>query len=724
VDYAKTGKQVINVKDINIDNWDDYFNGILNIMKDGIETDFVQSNFITLDFNVSETIDLSVTDLFFNVIMWYLIVRTGSEIQPYHIFFDDTITKRTIKRYIDDFFIKVNRHKFTNLELNNIIDDTLHKFNYINIFSMYLANTINLEDSINLMKKSKEFYDMLHADLSNLPLEDVKKVGMDITNKSIHMMKNAKEILGYDHCLADSWRASEAINPKQYKEFATNIGTKPDGKGGVYSHIINTSFINGGLNDLLSNYIESNAGRIAQILSKTNVGDSGHFARILGLNNTDTFLNNDPTYDCGTRNYEEQIITSKEMFKKFIGRYYRFHPDGVEYLLTDLDEEKVLEKKIYLRSPMTCLSEARGLGVCHKCYGELYHTNRDINIGKLAAEIVTSKLTQILLSAKHLLETAIKELKWYRGFSDIFDVDANVIKLLQDTNFKGYNMIIDPENISLENEDDFIKSNYDDDDMEYGNTSFKTDNDNISDEEQEIYNEYITEFTISTPEGTFMPMGTKELDKLYISKDLNDIIRKKGEAVDNKIVIPLHELVDSSIFFIIIHNNELSKTMEDIMDTINKNDITKNLNRHALLQRMNETVIKGGLDIMSVHSEIILMNQIRNKDNILEKPEWNYPNEECDILTLNQALTNNPSVTVTLMYQRLSKTLYNPLTFAKGKPSFMDLFFMEKPQEYLSNNIDIRPAVEPTDRDKELRTVITKIPYAENEEDDCSDLEE
>ena len=62
----------------------------------------------------------------------------------------------------------------------------------------------------------------MHADLSNVPIENVKDVGMDLTYKAIEYIKNS------DHCLADSFRAEEGISVKQYREFSINIGTKPD----------------------------------------------------------------------------------------------------------------------------------------------------------------------------------------------------------------------------------------------------------------------------------------------------------------------------------------------------------------------------------------------------------------------------------------------------------------------------------------------------------------
>jgi len=678
-EFVQTGKMIVDISTININNYHEHLNSILNIMRDGIETEFVQSTFITIDFGNGVIIELYIIDYFFNLIMWYLMIRTNEPIEPKHIFFETAITKNTIKNYIDDNFIDINRKKYTNIELNQIISDTLENYKYIDEFSMYLCNTINLEDTIDLMNKYPEFNDIIHLDLSKVPLEDVKNVGLEYTMKAIDYIKNS------DHCLADSFRAGEGINPKQFKEFSINIGSKPDGKGGAFPSIINNNFLTGGVNDLLSYFIESSTGRTAQILTKMNVGSSGHFARLLGLNNMDTIIYPDSNYSCDSKNFEIIKLNDYKMLEMFENRYFRTSPNSMEYLMKPKMFKHLIGQTVYFRSPMTCASNSRGQGICYKCYGDLAHTNHDINIGKLAAEELSSKLTQILLSAKHLLESLVKKIEWTKGFFDIFEVEGNIIKLIEDNNYKGYKLLIDPNSIDLEDEDD-----------EY------------------TYNEFIEEFEVETPSGDVLKFHTinadnNKPDRIYIGIDLNEIIRKKGEPVDGKISINLNDLKDSDIFLMLIHNNELSRTLDKLKDIIDKNNVTKLMNRHELLQSMIETVIEGGLNVSAIHCEVILSNQLRHVDDILERPEWQYPNEPCSILTLNQALLNNPSVVITLSYQRLSKTLYNPLTFRKNKPSFMDLFFIEKPSEFL-NSTEIVNAKKSDDLDQGLRPAIIFYP--------------
>lgn len=659
----------VDVSSLTSSEWENHYNSVLSLFKDGIETKEVETGFVRVKFYDGVELDLALTDYLINLMMWSMLIRTNIPICSYHVFFDKEITKNTIKKYIDKFLIDVSRKRFSNLELNNIIDDTLYKIHDIDQFSMFFSNTVNLEDNIFLMNKDADFYNCMHADLSGVAIEDVKSVGMTYANRAIDIMKNSKNTLGYDHCLADACRASEGINPKQFKEFTINIGTKPDGRGGVFDHFIPTSFINGGVSDPLDYFIESSTGRTAQIIKYNNVGSSGHFARLLGLNNMDSFLHDDPNYDCCSQNFLEIIIKDKKTLEMLNNRYYRLNPRGVEYLLKKDKDTHLIGRKIYLRSPITCASAARGQGYCYKCYGDLSYTVFDVgimfgvNIGRIASETLSSSLTQKLLSAKHLLETFVEKIVWTEKFYELFEVEGNIIRINSDGEYKDFKFIFDPETIEYENEEDDDISFSDD---EGGSSS--------------IYNQYICEFEVADSTGEIYHINNDKNAKLYISSELNSIIKKKGDPIDGKIYIDFSDLKDLTLFVILIQNNELSKTLDHLNNLLNKNSTIKGMNIHQLLQALIDTTIEGGLNIASTHLELIMSNQVRDANNILEKAKWYKYDPAYEILSLNRALTCNPSITVSLSYQKVSKLLYNPLSYMKKGSSFMDLFFMEQPQ--------------------------------------------
>ena len=657
-ELVTTGYIRINTVDITNVNWHEHFNAILNIFKDGIETEKVHNMIIEVIFADGLNAQLYIFDYFFNLIMWNCIIQSGQKIYAKHIFFPDNITQDDIKSYIDSLFIDENRTKLllgtktpdeSGIVMNNLIDYSLYYFSPVDLFSLYLADTINLEDNIILEKLYPRTREIFHASLANVSLESNKDEGLKLTNELIGYIKDS------NHCLSDSFRSKTGVKPKQYKEVMVNIGSKPDGGGGVFPTPIDTNFINGGVNNLTYNYIESSGGRTAQILSKCNVGKSGHFARLLSLNNRDTWLHPDPEFSCNTKTLQKIFLKNKKFLEQFENRYYRLVPNGVEKVLT-LKDTHLIGQTVYFRSPMTCESAVRGHGICYRCYGNLAYTNSNISIGQFASANLSSELTQRLLSAKHLLESAVRKLRWNKEFYSIFEVEFNIIKLIDNVDFKGYKLVINPDDIIAESEED-----------EYE------------------YNEYINSFEIHTSFGKVITIQTEDADSLYISNDLNDMIRLKGSAVSGMIELPMDQLLDCGLFLIYMTNNELSKSLEMIKSIVNKDSITSKYDRDGILQAFNEAVLDGGLHTTSVHLEVILSNQIRAVDDILLKPDWSNINEDCSVLTLNKALTDNPSVTTSLSYQKLSKAMYNPLTYKKNKASFLDLLFMKQPQQFMSN---------------------------------------
>ncbi len=655
-DLVNTGRQTVYTKDINKGNINDYFYGLHAILLDGIELDYVHNMMIEFIFPDNENVELSIFDSMINIMMWQLPVSVNIPIESVHLFFPENITKKDIKEYIDNIFIDKFRTLIPLIQLNNTIDDVFSKFRDLRPFQMYLCNSLSLEDTIELMTKNAEFNDTLHFNIDNIPLEDVKDKGMEIARKNVDIIKNS------DHCLRDSFRTGEAINIKQYREVAINIGTKPDGNGSIFPLPISHSFINGGLTTPEDFFIDSSVARIAQMLSHMNVGLSGEFARKLEHNNQDTFFYPDPNYTCDTQNFEEVVIDSDTKLKMMDLRYYRTNLLGVDKLLEYKRDKDLIGKKIYLRSPMKCASAARGEGICYKCYGNLAYVNREVNPGEIASEGLSSIYTQILLSAKHLLESLVKKLVWNPEFADTFDVIFNTIAFKDEVNFNGCKLIIDEE----------IKVQ---DDMD-----------------EQDYNYYINSFKISYPDGHIVTFETSEQDDLYFMPDVYEFIsNKKSKGVtiddDNNIIeidIPMLKEFDT-VFAIEMKNNELSRTMDKIKKLIDSKSVIESHDANSLLEAFINTNIAGGITLNSVHFEILLMNQIRSIDDDLESPDWTKPNESYRLLTLTRSLQYNKRMTVRLEASNIAKAFLDPNASNIKASSINDLYFIEQPQEYLTD---------------------------------------
>ena len=652
-DLCNTGHQTIYTKDLNQDNINNHFNSIINILKDGIETPEVQSMMLHIVFENDTDLDLSIFDYTINLMFWQFCTIVHHPIWDVHIVFPEDITKKYIKEYIDNIFVDKYRKKLPFIELNQTIDAVIGKFRDLRQFQMYLANTLNLEDTIDLMNQYPEFNETVHFDTTGIPLEDIKEAGMAATNKQIRYIKNS------NHCLRDSFRTGEAISPKQYKEVAVNIGSKPDGQGSVFPHPIKHSFMNGGLQSAEEICIESSVGRVAQILQKTNVGESGAFARQLELNNQDTFLNPDPNYVCDTHNFEEITIENETMLNMYDLRYYRTNPNGIDKKLNAKKDKNLIGQRLFFRSPMTCASAARGHGICYKCYGDLAYAEQEINIGQIAAEGLSSIYTQILLSAKHLLESLVIKMEWTKQFYELFTITFNTIALKENGTYRGYKLIID----------DDIKSEEEIDDIEY--------------------NYYINSFIVRTPDGEDIKIKTTEADNIYIEPDFYQYIMSVQPEDDNSdesyyVELNMVDLMDFPVLFVVqVRNNELSATMDKIKKLIDNKSIIESYDRNSILKEFITTNIQGNIKLNAVHFEVLLMNQIRAADDDLDVPDWTIPNAPYKILTLSKSLSENRSITVRLQSNKVSKALSNPQNRFISKPSMTDIYFMEQPQEYL-----------------------------------------
>ena len=683
----------IYVPDITIENINEHIDAIYAILKDGIETNYVHNLLVNVSWGGDINCDLFIIDYWFNLFMWKMILNDGEIVRPKHIFWTPDLRRKNISNFINKYVLtRENKIRLGNAYLNNNIYDATWLFSYTETFAYYLANTINNEDFIDMMNNSQEFYDYTHFDFSKYSISDAKAIGVKLTDRIIELIKNSKDIIGYNHGLEASFRANEAISDRQFQEVLIGLITKPTIDGNIFPYIIGKSFINGGVNDLVSYYIESTGARKAQDLSKNSMGDSGAFARLLNLNNSDTTLNKNMNYECMPRHFIRFEIKSDKHLSMIKNRYYRFTPRGMEYLI-DTNDKSLIGKVIYLRSPCTCNSFSSGFGICKKCYGDLYYTNIDINVGTIASEIPSSQMSQRLLSSKHLLEPKPQDIKWNPEFNEFFDMDTDTVTLAdiaEEFNLKKYYLVIDPEDIVLVNEEQDTIATED-----------------IKEDSIETYNEYVTHFGIRTPSGDVIDFKTQNQDSLYITTSLNVMIRKKANPFGGLVNIALANIQDIPLFYIQIANDELTKSMKDIKNAINKKSVIDKFDKDSAVQTLVDLVIAGNLNVDAIHLEVIVANQIRSAQDILKKPDWSAANPQYKILTLDQSLINNPSVIVSLLFGDLRRTLYNPLTYAKHEPSFFDLFFCEQPQIYMNGDlIDDDPPIPTPEKGVEMVSFI------------------
>jgi len=200
---------------------------------------------------------------------------------------------------------------------------------------------------------------------------------------------------------------SGMVNPNQIKQILGPRGYVTEIDGSIYAHPIASSFTLG-MNSLYDLAIESKSGAKALFLSSKAVQDSEYLARELQL--VAMVVKNLWIGDCGSKEYMNWYVrpktdTTKSDLNNLIGKTYLDEVDGVEKVITAKD--KHLENTtIKLRSVMKCKHPDPNT-VCSKCFGELStNVHPHSGLGHLCTASFTQKITQSILSTKHLTSSA------------------------------------------------------------------------------------------------------------------------------------------------------------------------------------------------------------------------------------------------------------------------------------------------------------------------------
>jgi hypothetical protein len=101
--------------------------------------------------------------------------------------------------------------------------------------------------------------------------------------------------------------------------------------------------------------------------------------------------------DCGTDHCIEFIVFSKKHAESLVGKYYKDPLQNLNWQVLDLETaNSLINKKIYIRSPMTC--QTPNFRVCQKCFGAREFPTK--YVGVCAGQIVSERLTQLIMRLK------------------------------------------------------------------------------------------------------------------------------------------------------------------------------------------------------------------------------------------------------------------------------------------------------------------------------------
>ncbi len=491
------------------------------------------------------------------------------------------------------------------------------------------GNSISFHDFVRLVSEDKKAKELFSQKIDRkMQFDEIEekfnKLGKDIEK---YFKTNTESEL-HPFVMSDT-----GINRKQLTQAIGFVGLKPDIDGSIIPVAIQDNYLHG-LSNLESYFINAKGTRKALITNSRMVRRSGYLTRKLSLSMIDRYHDNN-LMDCNTRHHIVFEVASDKKLQQIDGRhYYEINESGerVSELKTAYASDKdLVGKKIGLRSPITCA----GKHVCKTCYGsELSEINKDLNTGLIAVMYLTNPLTQKLLSAKHLLTTNTEKVEWGQGFQDMFSVDMNSIYFID-------------HDVSV---------------------SFST-KDLQADEEDEL--PYITRMDVHYGKKTSEYKTPKDI-RFYV--DLKAIKSREADYDQESDTYTLNAKnfgSEDAVFTFQAKNNELTKSLEQIVDLIETVDHLGVRDYHGMVNKFADLIIENGLSMASVHAEMIVSNLIREKESGKRIDFSKKSLDEYKIIRVTNSVMDAP-LSVSLAFERLDEQLVDLDTYEKDGVSLMD----------------------------------------------------
>lgn len=243
-----------------------------------------------------------------------------------------------------------------------------------------------------------------------------------------------------------------------------------------------------------------------------------------------------------------------------------------------------------------------------------------------------------MLSAKHLLSTKTDKVEWGEDFENAFSVNMNVIYF---------------------NENDVT-------------ISFKKPTLEEFDEDE---NSYWTENIDITFAGSKKAISYSSPVKLFINKKLLTSERLND---DDECVSINSKSIDEEefIFKYQAKNNELTKSLQQILDLIESNGHLGIDNYSEFVNKFNDLLIENDMNggISSVQIEMITSVLIRDAEN---NKRLDFSNNNLVDYTINRVSKSvlTAPLAVSLSFERINDQLVDLNTYSKDEVSLMDYLF-------------------------------------------------
>jgi hypothetical protein len=640
-----------------------------------------------------------------NLAFWYpMITADPSTLCDEHVVTKPMMRKMStgfIAGYMNKYYAKPYAKKIGYRTRSETFADTNFLLNKIPLkFNSFIGLSISIEEIRDMAKRMPDFKEGLYVQI-----DDTKQPAEQEAQKHEYDRKQIARIEDDEELTTlRAMVGAKAVKNAQLAEFVSIIGNKPNEDGVTISTPINNNYTTGNLASIPKYYINNISGRKAAVTNHEFMGPGGYVLILVALLSAQVKLSK-TVCDCRSCNPIPITVKSKTHLKNLNGRRYRFN-QGDNYKIIDFDtDEDLIGQDIWIRSPITCAAPD---GVCRECYGELYHTNKDLySAGCYAAFTEFNPIVQGLLSAKHFQGTSSKMIDFGEDFEKYFIIATTDIILNPDLeDMELYSLVIMVEDLSssdYSSDDDDIERN-----KKFGNGNKnkkkkkkKTEDEPFDESNMGDYTDDELEYRLNY----FVPrfyvvknLHSKKKDMMEVTEFIDpntkelfmhdDLLMRMSEGTVDLFNHQKYYYLDFEdisleefVFMVDVKNNELTAPMKKIQALIHNQNHAGATTYEEMAQMMLDLTIESKIDATAVHGEMIIRQLIRKPMNQQKRPDFArvVMPEDYVMLSVLVALKQNPSFSVSMSASYLKYQLVQlTSTYDKYETSDLDWWYKRR----------------------------------------------
>lgn len=378
---------------------------ITNIMENNNDNGFIK---VVL---ADKTVEMRMKLAIFHGIIWRPFIKFNVKPSTDDIYFKNDevvdVTTKSISRIQTIQYKKLldmfpNVHKMDIVEQLFLVIQDLWNFQF-----KYCRKYTQSMSAYKLYKltRQKKIKDLVKLQFKeNTNTNFAEKVLKEYNKRLINLLKT-RGALEYNPLL--TLMETGSLKSNQIPQIFIAYGCRSDIDNTMMSHIISNSNLQGlkSVEDFATEYLST---KKSNWMSKTSIRDTQYFARTLRL--LTSCLKKIYPGDCGSVLTLPMKIT-KHNFKNFMNKDIIINNQRIT--LTKQNIKDFIDTVVYMKSPILCRYTD---GICESCAGRdgghiLRFLPPNIHIGKYSATKKASKISQSILSTKHLLATDSIEYK-------------------------------------------------------------------------------------------------------------------------------------------------------------------------------------------------------------------------------------------------------------------------------------------------------------------------